>query len=255
MANRFAHFDIGKPSAEGWVDYLLSQNSPRDTSILDYEDVLRANWGPAWASSQGFFAGFHNKTFGRLLHKMPAEGAKDRGRSWPSPRTWVFAARAAATCFALRSVIPDADDLMLDFVGACVGTGSAGEFTTWLREANLPNPEDVLRNGWVPDMRRIDRNHAVYTAMVALVNGTKDEEKRLKYAIQAYGVLDTASEAGLKDLIAAPTAQLVNRGLSVAMIHHADPLKKRVGEVAGRLLTKLGKTKIGGMIRKFTETT
>lgn len=255
MANRFAHFDIGKPSADGWVNYLLSQNLPRDTSILDYEDVLKTNWSSAWAKSQGFFAGFHDKTRGRFLHKMPAEGSKDRGRAWPSPRTWTFAARAAATCLALRSVLAEADDLMLDFINACVGAGAAGEFTTWLREANLPNPEDVLRNGWSPDKLRIDRNYAVYTAMVAFVIGTKDEATRLKYAAQAYDVLDVASDAGLKDLIAPTVAQLVNRGLSVSMIRDADPAKKRVGEAAGRILTKLGKTKIGSMIREFKEPT
>jgi hypothetical protein len=255
MSNRFAHFDIGRPRAEEWVNYLLSQNLPRDTSILDYEDVLKANWGPAWAKSQGFFAGFHNKTNGRLLNKMPAEESKDRSHARPSSRTWTFAARAAATHLALRPVLAEAEDLMLDFISACIGTGAAGEFTTWLREANLPNPEDVLRNGWSPDKLRIDRNHAVYTSMVAFVIGTKEEDKRLKYAAQAYDVLDMASDAGLKDLIAPMVAQLVNRGLSVAMIHSPDPAKKRVGEVSARILTKLGKTKIGSMIREFKEPT
>lgn len=254
MANRFAHFDIGKPSSEGWVNYLLSQSLPRDTSILDFEDTLKKNWPAAWAKSQGFFAGFHDKTKGRFLHKMPAEGSKDRGRAWPSPRTWTFAARAAATCLALRPVLPDADDLMLDFINACVGAGASGEFTTWLREANLPNPEDVLEKGWSPDRLRIDRNYAVYTAMTAFVLGTKEETKRLKYAAQAFDVFDVASDAGLKDLIAPTVAQLVNHGLSVSMIHSTDPAKKRVGESAARILTKLGKTKIGPMIREFKET-
>lgn len=247
MANRFAHFDINKPRAGEWVDYLLSQNLMRDTSILDYEDVLKNHWAEAWPKAQGFFAGFHNKTQGRLLHKMPAEGSKDRGRAWPSPRTWTFAARSVATCLALRSVLPDAEDLMLDFISACVGAGASTEFTTWLREANLPDPEHVLQNGWTPDKLRIDRNYSVYTAMTAFVLGAKDEEKRLKYAVQAYGVLDTASDAGLKDLIRPLVGKLVNRGLSVSMINSSDPLKKRVGEVSGRLLTKIGKSKIGAM--------
>lgn len=253
MANRFAHFDIGRPRADEWVDYLLSQNLPRDTSILDYEDAVKSHWDAAWSKSQGFFAGFHNKTNGRFLHQMPAEGAKDRGRSWPSPRTWTFAARSAATCMALSSILKDSEDLMLDFVSACVGPGASGEFATWLREANLPNPEDVLKNGWTPDRLRIDRNYAVYTAMTAFVMGMKDEERKLKAVVQAYNVLEAASDAGLKDLIAPHIAQLVNRGFSVNMISSTDPAKMRVGQAAARLLTKLGKTKVGGLIKDFKE--
>ena len=257
MANRFAHFDIGKPRADEWVNYLLSQNAPRDTSILDYEDVLKQNWPAAWAKVQGFFAGFHKKSNGRLLHKMPGEGAKDRGRAWPSPRTWTFAARSAATCMALRGVLTatsvDADDLMLDFISACVGPGASGEFTTWLRETNLPDPEKVLQDGWTPDKLRIDRNYAVYTSMVAFVTGTKDEERRLKYAVQAYNVLEVASDAGLKDLIAPNVSQLVNRGMGVNMVMSPEPAKKRVGEAAGRILAKLGKTHIGGMIKEYAK--
>lgn len=253
MANRFAHFDIGKPRAEEWVNYLLAQNLPRDTSILDFEDTVKQHWSAAWSKSQGFFAGFHNKTNGRFLNKLPAEGAKDRGRSWPSSRTWTFAARSAATCMALSSVLKDSDDLMLDFITACVGHGASGEFTTWLREANLPNPEDVLRDGWPPDRQRIDRNYAVYTAMTSFVTGTKDEDRRLKYAAQAYGVLDMASDAGLKDLIAPHVAQLVGHGMSVNMTLSPEPAKKRVGEAAGRLLAKLGKTKVGPLIKNFRE--
>jgi hypothetical protein len=154
---------------------------------------------------------------------------------------------------ALAPVLENSDDLMLDFISACVGPGAAGEFTTWLREANLPSPEDVLKNGFPPDRLRIDRNYAVYTAMLAFVTGMKDEEKKLKAVVQAYAVLEAASDAGLKDLIAPHVAQLVNRGLSVNMLPSPDPAKKRVGEVAQRLLTKLGKTKVGGMIKDFKE--
>lgn len=253
FANRFAHFDVYPPTDEEWVGYLLSKNLPRDTSILDYEDLVKRHWGPSWARSQGFFAGFHQKTKGRLLQKLPPEGSKDRGRAFPTPRTWEAAALTAATCMTLASAIPHSEELMLDFITALVGSGAATEFITWLREANLPNPEDVLTNGWTPDRLRIDRNYAVYTAMTAYVLGMRDEDKRVKAATQAYNVLDMASDAGLKDLIAPHVAQLVNRGLSVSLISNSDPNKKRLGETASRLLTKLGKTKVGALIKDFKE--
>lgn len=255
MANRFAHYVIGVPSAKEWVNYLLAQGAPRDTSIMDYEEVLKNNWEAAWARSQGFFAGFQEKTNGRFLHVMPKEGDRNRGRAWASPRSWEDAARSAATCMALSSVLQDSEDLMIDFITACIGPGCSGEFMTWLKEANLPNPEDVLKNGWTPDKLRIDRNYAVYTAMTAFVLGAKDEDKRLKYAIQAYGILEMASDAGLKDLVAPHVSQLVNRGLSVSMTSSPDPTKKMVGQAAARLLTKLGKTRVGSTIKSFKEPT
>lgn len=251
MANRFAHFAIAMPRADEWVNYLLSQNLPRDSSVKDYEELLKQNWDAAWARSQGLYAGFHTKTNGRFLHVMPPEGSNQRGGAWPSPRTWENAARSSATCMALSSVIDNSDDLMLDFVTACVGPGAAGEFGTWLREANLPNPEDVLRNGWVPDKLRIDRNYAVFTAMTAFVLGTKDEGKRMDYAVKAFGVLEMASDAGLKDLVAAPLVALVNKGLTSSLLHSTDPAKKKVGEAAVRLMTKIGKAKMGGMLKDF----
>lgn len=253
FANRFAHFEVYPPTAEEWVDYMLSQNVPRDTSILDYEEIVQKNWEKAYAKSLGLFAGFQKKTSGKFLHRLPPEGSQDRSRAWASPRTWEGATRVAATCMALDSVVPNSGDLMLDFIAACVGSGAAGEFTTWLREANLPNPEDVLNNGWTPDRLRLDRNYAVYTAMSAFITGTKDEAKRLKYAVQGWDILNTASDAGLKDMIAPIVSQLVNRGLSVGMVNSPDPAKKKVGVAAARVMTKIGKTKIGAMAHDFKD--
>jgi hypothetical protein len=245
MANRFAHFEISTPSASEWTAYLLQQNLPREASIKDYEEVVKQNWDGAWARSQGLFAGFHNKTSGRFLHNMPAEGARDRGRAWPSPRTWEYAARSAATCIALSPIIERSDELLLEFVMASVGPGATGEFSTWLREANLPSPEDVLKNGWVPDRTRIDRNYAVFTAMTAYVLQTKNPDKQIEHAIKAYNILEVSSDAGFKDLIAPSVAALVHKGLTYS--------NKKIGDHAGRLLTKLGKTKVGALLKDFKE--
>ena len=46
-------------------------------------------------------AGFMRSLGESNLHKLPAVGSVERGRAWPSPRTWDFAARAIATCLAL----------------------------------------------------------------------------------------------------------------------------------------------------------
>jgi len=248
FANRFAHFDIQKPDVRSWVNYLLSQGAPREESIVGFEEEVIQNWNKALAKAQGLFAGFHEKTNGRFLHALPPEGSKERGRAWPSPRTWEDAVLVSATCVALAGMVPDHEDVMLDFITALVGQGASSEFATWLREANLPNPEDVLKNGWTPDKLRIDRNYAIYTSMTTYVLGIKEEDKRLKAVAQTYAVLETACDSGVKDLIAPHVAQLVSRGYGTNMIHNPDPEKKNVGTVAARLMAKLGKTKIGQVV-------
>lgn len=249
MANRFAHFTVPKPSGNQWTTWLLSEDAPRETSIADYDDILIRNWSRAWARSRGLFAGFAKRA-GDLLHAVPEEGSPNRGRAWPSPRTWYYAARAAATCFALNGVLRDefdnpinGDDLALDFVSACVGAGAAVSFATWMKEANLPDPKDVLDNGWAPDKKRLDRTIAVYTAMTAYVLSLKEPKARVEYANKAWKVLGVAVDAHLNDMIAPSASALVHNGLGYGNLD--------TKATAGPVLYKLGKTKVGDMIEQF----
>jgi hypothetical protein len=239
MANRFVHFEIPKPSPDDWANWLLSEDIPRDMSIQDYEEYVKDNWGHTWARARGLFAGFIKRRGNELLHKLPKEGSSQRGRAWASPRTWHYAARAMATCFALQAVLPDALGVALDFVSACVGPGASGEFATWMREADLPGPLEVLKNGWTIDKNRLDRNYAVYTAMVAFVLQEKTE-KQIEYANSAWEILEEAAKNNLKDLIVPSVASMVAKGFTKA--------NKKMGPACFRTLSQMARSKIGEIV-------
>ena len=77
---------------------------------------------------------------------MDADGNKQSGRAWPSPRSWEMAADALAAC----TIVDAPKDVMIKAVEGAVGPGAAGEFFSFERFEDLPSPEDVLSDpeGW-----------------------------------------------------------------------------------------------------------
>lgn len=67
----------------------------------------------------------------------------DRGRAFPTPRTWDYLARLLAHARTLHA--PPAVELLL--ASGCVGAADGHEFLTWMRHQDLPDPEDVLAAG------------------------------------------------------------------------------------------------------------
>lgn len=238
MANRFAHFTIDKPTADEWTAWLLSEQAERETSILDYEAMVKGNWGDAWPKVKGLFAGFM-RAQASLLFGMPKEGSAERGRAWASPRTWHYAARAVATCEALNVE----EDYQAEFVTACVGTGAAVQWDRWRRDADLPNPADVLKHGWQPDKRRLDRSVAVYTAMAAYITQKKNKEEKEMLAIKGWGLIKQACDAELKDLAMGPASSLVHAGLGMS--------NKNTKAAAQPILTGFGHSAIGRLVQEF----
>jgi hypothetical protein len=113
-----------------------------------------------------------------FLHARPnhhfamPENEYKRSGPWPSPRTWDMAARVLATA---RVLYPENAEVHEILLAGCVSHGVAREYWTWLREADLPDPEELLKNprSWKPD-RRADRSLAVVSGVVAAVLQKRD---------------------------------------------------------------------------------
>lgn len=230
MANRFCHFDVTRPSAGEWRAWLLNEGGEKFDSIENGEEIIRKRWPECWPVAKGLVSGFMERQ-PNLLHNMPPEGHKDRGRAWPSPRTWVFAARALATCLCLN----ESRDTIAAFVEGCVGEAAATHFMTWMNESNLPAPLDMLTNGWTPDKKRLDRTIAAYTAMAAYVVGLPKVEDQRKLAPAAWKCLQVSSEAGLLDITMQVAELLVKAGLDSStknpdIIAAAAPVLLRLGK-------------------------
>lgn len=209
QANRFFHFDVKAPRVSDWINWYTQEG---DSQVSDVEalwdQVVRA-WGTVYPKIKGQIAGFMQKKGSQFLHALPPEGDPNRSRSWPSPRTWWMAGRAAATCLALKK-----PDHLGDFVEAAVGKAATDEFMEWVSKADLPDPKDMLRNGWTPSRQRPDIAVAAYTSMTSYIVEMQTIQEKRSVAVQAWGVLDTACKMGLTDIAMASTEKLAQEGLA-----------------------------------------
>lgn len=209
MANRFCHFEVKVPSIEEWSDWLMTESGIKLEPIEEGELRIRQKWSEEWPVVKGQMAGFMRSQGGKILHEIPKDGHKSRGRAWPSPRTWTFAARAIATCRCLGL----GDEIRDAFVEGCVGPGPATALATWIVDADLPTPQEMLANGWEPDKKRLDRSIAAYTSLVSYVNGRPSQAKKIEIAAAAWKCIRQSMEAGMLDITLPMAQQLVRAGL------------------------------------------
>ena len=120
---------------------------------------------------------------------------------WPSARTW----EALAKCEAICEVV-DADRTTRQLIAvALVGDGAAIEYTTYARDLDLPNPEDLLADpDSFGDMERTDQQFAALEAVAATV--ISDPKTHWH---SGFKVCIAAANAGVPDIAAAVAARLV----------------------------------------------
>jgi hypothetical protein len=187
LANRFCHlaWEVdGRAVAEG-----LSSGWPSPT-ISDMPD----DWTRWVAVARSWVGGFI-RVRPTLALDVP-EDAAAAGKAWPSPRSWDMAATLLA---ATRSA--GSDDLVRSLlVRGCVGQGPGIELLTWLVEADLPDPEEVLID---PDAfvlpERGDRAFAALSSIASAVaaNPTTDRWQQgwVVFGRAANTALDVAAAA------------------------------------------------------------
>lgn len=167
LANRFFHVDW-EFRTEEWVTGFLSGFPEPNIPILP------TNWKEHIPSARGNISSFIKRFQSHAL-EVPKDEARS-SRAWPSPRSWEMASILMA---AGKSVGAD-DDLMHILVSGCVGNGAATEFLTWLREFDIPDPEDILKNPALLDLpKRGDRAYAVLASVIAAVAGKFSDERFL----------------------------------------------------------------------------
>ena len=239
MANRLMHFEVGVPSAEDWTTWLLTGSNEEIIPVSQGEEVVTAKWNDHWSKIKGLGAAFIRRNSARL-YTMPADGHRDRGRAWPSPRSWEVALRCIATAEALG---------MKQFGGellvASCGTGPAAEWAKWVADADLPDPKDALEQGWLADRRRLDVAFAVYSSCIAYALGKTDKQEQKKYVILAWNMLEsTVFKLELADLALAPAAALMRAGYTTK---HND---QNVGAACKKTIARFGSTGLANYVGK-----
>ncbi|MEQ7845764.1 ATP-binding protein [Nocardioides kribbensis] len=157
-SNRFVHLDWEMP-LEVYAECMVTDQWPtlpvHDTP-LDLGTQVRA--------IKVMVSGFLNARQTQLS-SIP-KSAADRGRAFPTPRTWDYAARLLA--FAQTVEAHKATQRLL--VAGCVGDAIAHEFLTWLGNQDLPDADELLAgNDFDFTKVRPDRVYVILQSVLAAV--------------------------------------------------------------------------------------
>lgn len=189
LATRFVHLETGNPSASGWINWLSNDGAVREVMLVD-----PVEWDRQFNRVKGLFAGFI-KRFPDALNEDPDKQAGRFPPAYTTPRTLEAAMRLYTTCRAVRD--QDAEAPLLQ---AAIGQPNSTKFLAWVRESDLPDPEDLLKDpaSWKPDPNRPDATFAVLNGVAYAAS-----EKHAKQADRwkaAWKVIDRAIPHG-KDIV------------------------------------------------------
>lgn len=225
LANRFWH---GQWSLEpaAWVDGILSGFPAPDVVRL------KSDWDAVIPASNALIGSFvrHRPT---LMLQVPDDASK-AGGPWPSPRSWTMAARLMAA--AQTAGYGQESDVTMTAIAGCVGNGAATEVLAWLKDMDLPDPEDILK---APDKfklpSRSDRAFAVLASVAAAVVSNTTADRWLA----GWKVMARAADGGPKDVAAASATGLLKLArkrpdlpLPTAEIKTFGPLLKAAGLIS-----------------------
>ncbi|WP_409046959.1 AAA family ATPase [Microbacterium sp. HA-8] len=156
-ASRFVHLDWGMPLdvfAEGMVTGHWPA-LPVHAPTLDLDRLL----GEERVRVAGFLRVRESQ-----LSVIPSS-ATDRGRAFPTPRTWDYAARLAAFARAVGAN----DEVRRILVAGCVGDAAAHEYRRWSAANDLVDPEELLDDPSLASFEdvRVDRVYVVLQSVLA----------------------------------------------------------------------------------------
>lgn len=172
MANRFCHIAWKQPSADDWGTYMLESVSKFSGSTSSVSKDLAAEearvlklWPEAMSKASAYVTSFVTKQ-PQLLQFKPASDSPEISKAWPSARTWEFATRALASSYVHGLSTKDTQTLVAGFVGV----PAASQFLTWLQQADLPDPKELLQGKavWSVQKSRLDITQAVLQSVTYL---------------------------------------------------------------------------------------
>lgn len=218
LANRLIWLPWAPPSAGEWGAWLMgtSQNLGRIPRLEP-----RA-WEESWALLKPLAASFLTKR-PELLLKVP-EGEEQRAGAWPSPRSWEVGLRGLAAGHATHD-----EEAGVVLLAGAIGEGAAGEYISWVREVDLPDPRDLLSGAvaFKPEPSRPDRTRAILLSAVALA------AREQKFVPAAWRMLDVACKASLPDLVVAAARVLLPSDNSIPRPSEAGPVLVAIGVALG----------------------
>ncbi len=181
-ANRFAHIQWAGMSNIEFGDWLLTGAGENEMEAIDadaHEAHVLKKFPTAWAKAAALVSRFL-VLFPGMLHQMPKSGEPEQLR-WPSRRNWENVTRflASADIHGLKPHVQEAG------IHAFFPEGLAVQFTTWMKNQDLPAPLDVLDNEGTKKQFKIGKKidiTAVVLDMTSAFLRDPDVDKRKKRA-------------------------------------------------------------------------
>lgn len=209
QANRMLHLEWTQPELDAWVSHQLgvTENSkPLDAEKREAE-IMKV-FPKEFAKSLGAMNGFLRRR-PEFQHKKPKTDDPNVARAWPSLRTLEYATRL----MAMREIAGLKEDEVMELVGAAVGGPVSRELYTWLTEADLPDPEQLLdgKVHYSPDAARLDRTVAVLSSAASTVKASPAEKKKSR--AEALWALISVVSKEAKDIVIPAAATLINAKL------------------------------------------
>ncbi|MCU0296412.1 MAG: hypothetical protein MUD05_10215, partial [Candidatus Nanopelagicales bacterium] len=156
-ANRFVHMDWAMP-LEVYAESIVTGDWPV-LPVPERPEALAA----MVSARRGLVAGFL-RTRGGQLSSIPKDAAS-RGRAFPTPRTWDYAAQL----LAIATHAGASEEVIRLLVYGAVGAPVGHEFLTWVGALDLPDPEDLLEDASGEALKglRPDRVHVALQGVLA----------------------------------------------------------------------------------------
>ena len=145
------------------------------------------------------------------LSSVP-KAAVDRGRAFPTPRTWDYAARLVALARAVEA----SDAVVRLLVAGCVGGAAAHEFLAWAVAQDLPDSRAILEDptgAWFTGARA---DH-VYVTLQGVVGAATQAGTPQAWSAAVVACCTAADQAGVDPAVPAVRALLRTRPAGAAL--------------------------------------
>ena len=161
LANRFLHIDWPS-NAEAWCDAAMQGWKNSTSSVRVPHDWYK------YEDAKLSLVSAYIRTRNEKLLVLPKEEAK-RGKAWASPRTWHMLSKTLAVVEATGGQLDD--DAQIYLIGGAIGVENAREFLTWMRELDLPEPEELLKDPkkFKLPKSRPDKTYAILSSVATAV--------------------------------------------------------------------------------------
>ena len=186
-------YELSAPLANRFIHLYMKED------VKDFIDNFPTYWGAPpelpgmnqeqWMGKRGLVAAYLSTRPTSLL--MFPENESNRGKAWPSPRSWDMGSRLMAATPTFEEAIP--------LVVGAIGEGEGISFFNWIKNMDLPTPQEVLRNAdsfKVPD--RSDKTFAILSNLIPYVK----ENFEKKFWDASWKVIGKICEANQPDVAA-----------------------------------------------------